>query len=133
MRREYVRGSLWERFAAKVSPEPNTGCHLWTGALNNQGYGVINTGIAGRTMYAHRLSAGQKRGRALERHEVAMHKCDTPCCVNPDHIVVGTLKDNAQDMVSKGRARGWPKGKPFPREVIERRSATVRAKSARAA
>ena len=120
------------RFSEKVSPEPNTGCWLWIGALNNRGYGVINTGNDS-TMYAHRLSLGLARGKPLDRGECALHRCDNPCCVNPAHLFVGTIKDNVHDMLAKGRARGWPKGRPFPREVVERRSETVRAKRRMAA
>lgn len=120
--------SLSERFAAKVSPEPNTGCHLWTAAANSMGYGVINRD--GKSLaYAHRVAFELHRGPIAEGAFVC-HRCDNPLCVNPAHLFIGTAKDNTADMVSKGRARGWPRGAPFPREVVERRSATVRAKRA---
>lgn len=131
--RGHIFKPLAQRFSEKVSPEPNTGCWFWTGALNTQGYGVINKGGNSGVMYAHRFSLQMKLGRELADGECALHRCDTPSCVNPAHLFLGSLKDNAQDMLSKGRARGWPKGKPFPREVVERRSATVRAKNRMAA
>jgi hypothetical protein len=105
--RRYTRGSDGERIRRLSKPDPKTGCWLWTAALNNLGYGVIR--LRGRTHYAHRVSYEAFRG-PLEGLN-ALHRCDTPRCVN-HHLFRGTKKENSEDMVRKGRARGWPKGVP---------------------
>jgi hypothetical protein len=49
----------------------------------------------------------RKLGRPLKRHERACHTCDRPVCINPDHLWLGTDKQNLEDMTRKGRrARG---------------------------
>lgn len=74
-------------------------CLLWDGATNNLGYGVC--WCNGKQEYAHRLAAGAKPG------EVVIHTCDTPNCINPAHLRIGTHAENSADMVAKGRqARG---------------------------
>jgi len=92
-----------------------SGCWLWIGAVNNKGYGVLNRceyPLRGAVVYAHRFSLESAIGRKLDRGECALHKCDNPACVNPQHLWVGSKQDNTRDMVSKGRARGWPRGLP---------------------
>jgi hypothetical protein len=93
-----------ERFWAFVSPEPNTGCFLWTGALNAQGYGVF-TRADGRDEGAHRFALELALGRPLQPGEWACHGCDFPACVRvgPGHIFPGTPTDNVRDMMAKGR------------------------------
>lgn len=85
-------------------PEPNTGCWLWIGGLRrasspNWQYGMF------RRQAAHRYSLEQKLGRRLTAGEHACHRCDTPLCVNPDHLFAGTATDNAYDMLAKRRHR----------------------------
>lgn len=48
--------------------------------------------------------------------EVVMHSCDNPRCVNPEHLIAGTRKANAQDMVSKGRNRNG--ARPLPAATL---------------
>lgn len=99
------RLSLLKRFEEKYCPEPNTGCWLWTAALNNKGYGKIGAYRSkGRYdwMLAHRASWFLFKGQ-LSDEMCVLHKCDTPACVNPDHLFLGTKGDNIRDAVHKGR------------------------------
>jgi HNH endonuclease len=94
--------NLEERFEEKYISEPNTGCWLWTACLDDKGYG----GIMYQKIYrkAHRVSAflyGILNDLKSPLH--VCHKCDTPQCVNPNHLFVGTNRDNAQDRARKGR------------------------------
>ena len=91
--------SLRARFKRYVRRDPG-GCWLWTGALDRDGYGVIADG--GRTLAAHRVSYELHR-RPLPPGSLVMHSCDTPSCVNPAHLSVGTKRTNALDMTRKGR------------------------------
>ncbi len=81
-------------------PEPNSGCWLWMGALTGAGYGQIRIG---RVWLAHRLSYVLAHGEILSSAPVIRHRCDNTACVNPDHLVAGTTKDNGQDTATRGR------------------------------
>src|SRR6266702_3817658 len=83
-------------------PEPNSGCWLWTGSVNTWGYGRLGQNRVERQ--AHRLSYLAFSGPIASNRKI-LHKCDVPCCVNPDHLFIGTLSDNVQDCLSKGRHR----------------------------
>jgi hypothetical protein len=91
-------------------PEPNTGCWLWTGSVNSWGYGRLGENRSERQ--AHRLSFSAFRGEIPIGLNV-LHRCDVPSCVNPDHLFLGTLSDNVQDCLLKGRHRA-PKGDQQP-------------------
>jgi hypothetical protein len=97
--------TLQERFEAKYIPEPNTGCWLWTAATKEHGYGVIGLGTREQgTIKAHRLSYILHKGE-IPQDLIIMHSCNTPSCVNPDHLQAGTLKDNQRYMVQCGRLK----------------------------
>lgn len=94
------------RFANYVSPEPNTGCWLWTGAVA-AGYGVF--WFAGRNEGAHRFAFLVAHGRLPAG--VSRHVCNTQLCVNPAHVLEGTQAQNIADKVvaqrqAKGKAIG---------------------------
>lgn len=77
------------------------GCWLWKGSKNNWGYGRTITPQSPERG-AHRVSWDLHNGPIPEGSNV-LHKCDTPACVNPDHLYLGSLKDNVQDAMERGR------------------------------
>lgn len=96
--------TLAERFAEKWVPEPTSGCWLWTAALSNTGYGKFAI-RSGRPKLAHRVAWELYRQGQVPAGMFVCHRCDTPACVNPDHLFVGSPKDNTQDAIRKGRFR----------------------------
>ena len=100
--------TLEERFRDKYKIRDDTGCWLWIAACNNMGYGVVCDG--GKMVLAHRVSyklyvGGIPTGEGYHGTCV-LHRCDVPNCVNPDHLMLGTHKDNMGDCKAKGRHRG---------------------------
>ena len=83
---------------------PFCGCWLWTGHLTDRKYGRQYGRISfeGKNISAHRLSYMIFKG-VRPRMMFVCHKCDTPACVNPDHLFLGTNMDNVRDMISKNR------------------------------
>lgn len=84
-------------------------CWNWKGSKQTQGYGKIKVG--GRTFRAHRLAFELYIGAVPDKIFVC-HKCDNPACVNPDHLFLGTPKQNTHDMLRKGRWVQPPSRKP---------------------
>jgi HNH endonuclease len=106
--------------------EPNSGCWLWLGNINRDGYGTIWGTELKRTVLSHRLVYETLVGPIPPGQKV-LHRCDNPCCVNPDHMMVGTTADNNADCKAKGRnARGERHGsnKLSTEQVLAIREAT---------
>ena len=77
------------------------GCWICTShAPNSKGYPRIN--VNKRRVYLNRHMYQKHKGDIPEGHDVC-HKCDNPMCINPDHLFVGTRKDNVQDCIEKER------------------------------
>lgn len=91
-----------DRFWEKV--EKTKDCWLWKASKNNMGYGMFQKASPENKKLAHRVSWEIAFGDLLPDQKV-LHTCDNPACVRPDHLFVGTMKDNTQDMVKKGRGR----------------------------
>lgn len=94
-----LRLSTAERFWEKVHKTET--CWLWQAACNKTGYGVFGLATR-RNILAHRFSYILHCGTIPDRMGVC-HHCDTPPCVNPSHLFLGTQSDNVHDMMSKGR------------------------------
>ena len=97
----FTESQFLDHFMARVAPEPNTGCSLWMGRTDRDGYGKITR--AGRTLRAHRV-AYELFISPIPKGVHVLHHCDTPPCVNPDHLWLGTNADNIRDRDQKGRA-----------------------------
>jgi hypothetical protein len=93
-------------FEDYVVPEPNSGCWLWDGAVDKNGYGKIKRD--GVSLRAHRLVYACAIG-PIPDGMLVCHTCDVPMCVNPAHLFIGTCADNQRDMRLKGKYRNNPK------------------------
>lgn len=102
-----------ERFWSKVDKNgptpvltPELGpCWIWTAGANGNGYGAFSLTKDGRKsqMASHRM------GWILQHEQIppglnVLHKCDNPLCVRGTHLFLGTVQDNSDDMVRKGRS-----------------------------
>lgn len=85
-----------------------TGCIVWTGFTNASGYGRFQTGTTksgtSKQYFSHRASYEVNIGHIPDGIFVC-HKCDNRKCINPDHLFLGTARDNNNDMVQKNRSR----------------------------
>lgn len=98
-----------DRFTEKYRIDTATGCWLWTAApYGHNRYGAFAIGRnaqgCAKVAAAHRWSYQHHVGPIPDGLYV-LHSCDTPLCVNPEHLSLGTQADNIADMLAKGRGR----------------------------
>lgn len=85
--KEYIYG--------RSIPEPNSGCWLWIGAKHSGGYGAVR--LNGTAMASSRATWIIFNGEIPKGMQIN-HKCNVRLCVNPDHLYVGTAKQNLEDI-----------------------------------
>lgn len=119
------RATARERFLRKVELIPFHTCWEWMGCLSTHGYGMFRMAWPENAMNAHRASWLIHVG-VIPDGLFVLHKCDNRSCVNPDHLYLGTVNDNFQDWIKRGRGRVFlmgdttnrykthcPKGHPY--------------------
>jgi hypothetical protein len=92
--------SLLERFLSKVDTSGD--CWMWTASRGRHGYGQLSTRHGAAPAKAHRVSFELFSGPIPDGLEVC-HSCDTPSCVRPSHLFLGTHHENILDAAAKGR------------------------------
>ncbi len=107
-----MRRTLFHRFWKRVK-KTNT-CWLWTGSLNGDGYGTFS--FYGPIIAVHRVVWMLLKSEIPQGMNV-LHTCDVRNCVNPNHLYLGTQKDNRRDADVRGRTN-LPKGASHPRAKL---------------
>lgn len=112
--------SVRDRFYAKVSRQ-ESGCWLWTACENSSGYGMLGPKLA------HRVSYELHHG-PIGAGLFVCHRCDVKRCVNPEHLFLGTVQDNVNDMIAKGREASGSRNGNYKPGVIEAKRALAKAR-----
>lgn len=96
-------------FWNKVDRKSENECWEWLGTKDKKGYGKFN--IQAKCKFAHRASYAIANDETPD-YKLVCHSCDNPSCVNPNHLWLGTHKQNCADKMKKGRygEAGFKKG-----------------------
>jgi len=111
--------TVLERFKQKFNLSPS-GCWEWIAASRGNGYGCFK--LNGKSIDAHRVSFMLFKGD-IPKNTLVCHTCDNKKCVNPEHLFLGTYKDNFNDAVKKGRIK--LNKKPFSHNPVIHPSSTT--------
>jgi HNH endonuclease len=115
-----INESAAKRFWGKVARGASDECWNWLAGKSDRGYGMFSVGYKGfrASRIAYELTHGD-----IPQGLIVRHKCDNPSCCNPEHLELGTNKDNTQDMMKRERCYRGPriaklKGAQAPRAKL---------------
>lgn len=118
-----TRQPLDERIERLSVVDDVTGCWVWQGAKNKLGYSLMRDTTNMRMRTGHRMSYEFYNNTIIPAGMCVCHTCDNPACVNPQHLWLGTRKQNTADMERKGRQMYWGHksmvGVPRPRKTCK--------------
>lgn len=93
--------NLREWVLEQAEPEPNSGCYLWTRTVNSVRRPIVS--VSGKYRLVVRFLVSAPTG------SVVRHTCDNEACINPDHLRIGTQKENIADCIARGRKTDPPR------------------------
>ena len=102
---------ILKRFYDKIKFNSQTGCWEWQASCNQYGYGQFVVPELDERA-AHRVSFRIFKGEILPGMQIC-HRCDNRKCITPDHLFQGTIQDNSDDKMRKGRDKPSNRGKLF--------------------
>ncbi len=117
-----IRSYIEQNKNEKTRAQGMSSCWEWARTKDSRGYG--RTWVDGRRIFVHRIAMVVYRGFSLESRLWVCHHCDNPSCFNPEHLYIGTAKENSSDMVNRKRSNpplGERQGRSFLNEHIIRR------------
>jgi len=115
--------SIFERYTNKIKKTDT--CHRWISAKTKDGYGVM--WLNGKIIRAHRFSYIINKGN-IPKGLLVCHTCDIRDCVNPDHLFLGTYKDNNNDRDKKNRTKTLKGGECTMAKIGEKDVLEIRKK-----
>lgn len=104
-----------ERFLGNVNKKSGDGCWEWIGYINKNGDGYASFKVNTKSTRVHRFSYELHKGK-IPKNMLVCHSCDNRICVNPEHLWLGTIKDNLLDRDRKGRNN---KGKKYIKHTLD--------------
>ncbi len=113
----FIGKTQLERFQMQYKVS-QSGCWEWVGGKDKDGYGTFKSHhLEQKFMRAHRWSYAYHNNTTIQQWANICHKCDNPSCVNPDHLWIGTVKENQRDKWDKGRAN-ISTGERLPQSIL---------------
>lgn len=98
---------LERRLSRRIALDPQTGCWLYNGPLGTNGYKQVS--YQNKNYLIHRLAAFLWMEFDLDSELEVIHRCNVHCCFNPEHLFIGTARDNQRDTAAKRRCRNSKK------------------------
>lgn len=110
-----IKENIVESSEGKGGEFPEGDCWLWLQSRNADGYG--NASFKNRDTASHILSLESTRQRFSDPDEVVRHRCENNLCANPEHLLFGTRKDNAEDIQRHGSSKNFKLDKEQIRQI----------------